>query len=251
MQIEAFGVWAMAAAAAAFFAGGFVKGVIGLGLPLVAVPVLATAVDPAVAVALMAVPVMSANAWQAWQERAHIGLAWRLWPLVAAMVPATVFATSLLAALDRALAAAVLGAVVLLFCASRVAPAPPRLPRAWEPWLAPAVGAVAGVIGGVSNFFGPPLVMYLTALRLERDAFVAGIAALFLLSGLPLYAGLAAQGVLDREVALLSASATVPVFAGVGLGRLVRRRVSQRTFERILIAFLVVVGVNLLRRGFV
>ena len=43
--------------ALAFFAGGLVKGVIGIGLPLVAVPIMATVLAPTTAIALPAVPI--------------------------------------------------------------------------------------------------------------------------------------------------------------------------------------------------
>lgn len=249
MDAHIFDAAVLAGAAAAFLAGGLVKGVVGMGLPLVTVPVLATTVEPAVAVALMTVPVMSANVLQFWQERAHMRTALRLWPLMATMVPVTMAATSVLASVDPHIAAGALGAAVLLFCAAQVAPSPPRVSARVERWASPAVGVVAGLLGGVSNFFGPPLIMYLTALRLERDAFVGSIAALFVVSGLPLYGGLAVQGVLTPEVALLSAAGAVPVFVGVALGRPLRQRVSQRGFQRILLFVLLVMGLNLIRRA--
>lgn len=240
---------ALAVAAGAFMAGGLVKGVTGIGLPLVAVPVLAIGVEPAVAVALMCVPVTAANLWQLWQERAHLDRALRLWPVVLTLIPVTLFATGLLAGVDQALAAALLGAAVLLFCATQLLPAPPRIPPRAEPWVSPLVGAAAGLIGGVSNFFGPPLIMYLSALRLERDAFVAAIALLFVCGGLPLYGGLAARGVLDAQVALLSAAGAAPMFVGVLLGRRVRMHIPPETFQRVLMAVLALIGLNLLRRG--
>lgn len=45
----------------AFLVGGVAKGAVGGGLPAVAVPVMATVIEPATAVALTLVPVVLAN----------------------------------------------------------------------------------------------------------------------------------------------------------------------------------------------
>ena len=49
--------------AAAFLVAGLVKGVIGGGLPAVAVPIMANAIEPALAAALTLSPVIVTNFW--------------------------------------------------------------------------------------------------------------------------------------------------------------------------------------------
>lgn len=233
----------------AYLLGGAVKGVTGLGLPLMTVPLLATLYEPRVALALMAVPVLVSNVWQAWRERRVAWTVARFWLLLLPMVVCAFAAADTISELGPRTGSLVFGIIVILFCASQLLPARISIPARAERWLSPAVGAVAGVIGGVSNFFGPPLVMYLVALRLPKDAFVGTVAVLFIAGGTPLYLALAVNGVLTLPVAAASAVGVLPVLAGVELGRRVRDRIPQETFHRVLIGLLLVIGLNLIRRG--
>ncbi|MCP4387503.1 MAG: TSUP family transporter, partial [Gammaproteobacteria bacterium] len=50
-----------------FFAlccGGFIKGALGVGTPLLTVPMMAQVLPPQMAIAIMAIPVVVANLWQ-------------------------------------------------------------------------------------------------------------------------------------------------------------------------------------------
>ena len=57
------------AAVALLFAGAFVKGILGLGLPMIAIPGLTLLVGLPQALAICVLPVALANAWQVWQFR--------------------------------------------------------------------------------------------------------------------------------------------------------------------------------------
>ena len=234
-----------------FFAGGTVKGVIGLGLPLVAVPVLASAMDPKVAVAMMTVPVLSSNAWLVLRGGRLRATVRRFWPLILTLAGFTLLSAQFLVEIDAATASLLLGLAVTGFCVMQLFPIHQRVSKRAERWLSPGMGAVAGLMGGISNFFGPPLVGYLITLRLDKDTFVAAITLFFIFGGVPLYGSLAWHGVLTAQVLAASAIAAVIVFAGVAFGARLRRVVRQQTFERILIGVLFLIGLNLIRRGFV
>ena len=70
-----------AAITAIFVLAGFVKGVIGLGLPTVAMGLLALLMTPAQAAALLVVPSFLTNVWQAMGPEL-IPLVRRLWPML-------------------------------------------------------------------------------------------------------------------------------------------------------------------------
>ena len=70
-----------AAITAIFVLAGFVKGVIGLGLPAVAMGLLALVMTPAQAAALLVVPSFLTNVWQAMGSEL-IPLVRRLWPML-------------------------------------------------------------------------------------------------------------------------------------------------------------------------
>jgi len=68
---------------AAFLLAGVVKGVIGLGLPTVSVGLLATAMPPSRAIAIVIVPAIITNIWQTFVGPYLRDIVRRLWPLMA------------------------------------------------------------------------------------------------------------------------------------------------------------------------
>jgi len=56
-----------------FCVGGVVKGAIGVGLPMLAVPMMSLVMPTPQAMALVAVPVVGSNLWQVWTERSKKG----------------------------------------------------------------------------------------------------------------------------------------------------------------------------------
>ena len=63
-MIESMGISVLAWCALAMLCGGLIKGALGVGTPLLTVPMLAMVLPPQQAVAIMAMPVIVANLWQ-------------------------------------------------------------------------------------------------------------------------------------------------------------------------------------------
>src|SRR4030088_3721318 len=74
------------AIAAVFFLAGFVKGVIGLGLPTVAMGLLAVSMPPSHALAIVIVPAIITNIWQTFVGPYLRDIIRRLWPLMVGTV---------------------------------------------------------------------------------------------------------------------------------------------------------------------
>lgn len=234
----------------AFLAAGTVKGVLGVGLPMIAVPLIASATSPAQAIALAAVPVVVSNAWQAFHG-GHTGACLkRFWPMLASVVVGTFIGVQILATVDARVVSGILGAVLVVFTALQAMPRSLVLGPRGERWLGPPLGLIGGVLGGMSGLFGPLLILYLVALRLSKDIFVAAVALLFFTGSLPLFLGLVGHGILTPHQILLSALSALPVIAGLVIGRTLRERVSQAMFEKALFVVLIVIGLNLIRKAF-
>lgn len=137
----------------------------------------------------------------------------------------------------------------MTFVASQAFPIRPAVRPRLEAWLMPPVGLVAGFLGGLSNLFGPVLVMFLVSLRLPKDEFVQAIAFLFVVGGTALYLTLIANGLLTLDKAATSLLAALPALAGVWLGQRLRGGIRQETFNRFLLVLLFIIGLNLFRRG--
>ncbi len=234
---------------AAFAIGGTIKGMLGFGLPLVTMSLLSVFLDVPTAVALNALPVLVSNLFQANRGGLMAGTVRRFWPLLITLAVGTWAGAMLIVVLDPRWLLGVLGVIVVSFCAISQYRPEMTLPQRAERPVGAAVGLVAGVMGGVSTIPGPPLIMYVTALRLDKEAFVAALGTFFLMSGIFFTLFFVERGVLDTTTAPWSLACVPPALAGMGLGRQLGRRIEQERFRRIVLIVLFVLGLNLLRRA--
>ena len=236
--------------AAALFVGGFTKGVAGLGLPMVAIPLLTLAVDLHTAVVLLALPTLIANVFQSFQRGAFAPTMRRFWPLMATMVPMTAVGAMLLVSLEPRILYVALGLVILVFTVlTRAAPSL-QVGRPLERVLSPVVGAVSGLIGGASSLFGPPIMVYLLSLRLDRTEYIATVSLLYLISAALFLISLVVVGGFGGDAALNSTLALIPVFGGMWVGQLLGARLSKRLFERTLDALYVLAAFTFFYKAF-
>ncbi len=233
----------------AFFAAGLCKGVLGVGTPLVAVPILTGVMHPATTISVLAVPMVLANIWQSIEGGGVAEVVRRFWPAAPASIVGAVIGAQFLTEIDPGTVQLLIGVVVVLFSASQFKTFNVPHPGAREAWLTPCVGFASGLLGGITTFFGPPLILYLVALRLTKDAFVASIALLYLVGTVPLFTVLAWKGVLGSGEFVTSVAGTVVILTAMALGRWLREKVSQEVFRKALLLALVLMGLNMIRRS--
>ena len=82
--------------AVAFLVAGFVKGVVGLGLPTVAIGLLGLVMTPAEAAALLVLPTFVTNVWQLAAGPRLLALLQRLWPMLLGIAIGTLTGPALL-----------------------------------------------------------------------------------------------------------------------------------------------------------
>jgi uncharacterized membrane protein YfcA len=233
-------------AAAALVLGGFVKGTLGVGLPLIVLPLLSFVVPGHRAIAIMIVPVLASNAWQAWETRVSGPDLRRFLPLMIALVLTTVVTARMTVTLpDKAItmmiAIAVLLAVGLMLWQPNLKITPIN-ERGWGT----VVGLASGLMGGVSSLAGPLIISYLMSMRLPRETFVGCISVIYLAAALPLYMALLLYGKVVSEDIAWSTAALAPMWLGLSLGRICRHRLSEIAFRRVLLSFLIAICLALL-----
>lgn len=233
-----------------FLLAGFVKGVAGFGLPTVSIALLALFRPLPEAMALMLVPSLATNVWQAFAGGTLHVVAPRIGTFLLCAVAATFAATGVLARSDAVLLSGLLGLV--LVASAAVALAAPRLPAPsprTERWLGPPMGAVSGAITGLTGSFLVPAAPWLQAIRLPREQFVQGFGLGVVLVNGALAAGLAGAGLLPKELGLASVAGLLPAFAGMELGRRLRMRLNEAAFRRVVQVALGLLGAWLAVRG--
>jgi uncharacterized membrane protein YfcA len=234
---------------AVFVLAGGVKGITSMGLPTVAVSLLGLWMAPAQAAALLVGPSLATNVAQClgphWRQ-----LLARLWPAWLALVAVTVWAPGVGQA-PPVNAHRLLGAVLVVYGLWGLwRPALADLSRQ-APWVGTITGAVVGAATGLvtaaTAVFVVPLVPYLQALRLDKDAMIQALGLSFTVGTLALAVRLQASGgvLLSAHSALALAAA----FAGMGLGARVRGHLGGPAFQRSLFVVFVGLGAANLLRG--
>lgn len=232
--------------AAVFVLGGFVKGVVGLGLPTITMGLLSIVMLPAQAAALLVVPSLITNLWQIGGP-GFFALLRRLATMLIGVCVGVALGAGWLG--GSAWASAGLGLALIVYAALGLLHWRFHVAPRYEGWLAPLVGVTTGLVTAATGVFVIPAVPYLQALGLEKDELVRALGLSFLLSTIALGASLGAGGGLQRTELLGSLLAVLPALAGMGVGQWLRGRVQAETFKTIFFAGLLLLGLYLAARG--
>ncbi|MEN5091817.1 sulfite exporter TauE/SafE family protein [Pseudomonas protegens] len=232
-----------------FVLAGMVKGVIGLGLPTIAMGLLGLAMAPTQAAALLIIPATLTNLWQLAFGGHLPALLKRLWPMLLAIFVGTA-AGSLWLGLDGGHGVVRgLGGALLLYALSGLLLPSLRLAPVHECWLAPLCGLITGVITSATGVFVIPAVPYLQALGLNKDQSVQALGLSFTVSTLALAAGLLWRGALGSAELGASLLTLAPALLGMWLGQWLRQRISALLFKRAFFIGLGLLGGHLLISG--
>ena len=239
----ALNIWLLAAAT--FLLAGVVKGVIGMGLPTVALGLLAIVLPPVEAAALLVVPSLVTNVWQLLAGPRFAMLARRLWTMMAGVVLGTIAGAGILAGDTAAVASVGLGIALAVYATVGLAGLRLAVARRHEVWLAPLVGMTTGLVAGATGVFVIPAVPYLQAIGLEKEELIQALGLSFTVSTLALAAGLLRVDAWHTGSAWMSLLALVPALVGMHLGQMLRQRIAPPTFRRVFFAGLLLLGTYL------
>lgn len=236
-------------APAVFLLAGTVKGGIGIGLPTTVIAILSIFVDPRLAVALGLMPIILSNLWQAYREGEWRRTLARFWPYAATLAVALFLASNLAVDADAGTILLTTGVGIAVFAGVSLIRRPPPVPERWERTAQVVAGVASGVMGGFTGLWAPPLVILLLALRLDKSDFVRATGLLLFMGGIPLLAGYALGGLITLEVFLWSLVMCLPTFLGFSLGERVRRKMDAGRFQKLVLLFFLLMGLNMVRRA--
>ena len=237
---------------AVFVLAGFVKGVVGLGLPTIAMGLLSLVMLPAQAAALLVVPSLVTNLWQIGGP-GFFALLRRLAPMLAGVCLGTALGAGWLSADGEAhggsWAGLGLGLALVGYAALGLLHWRARVSSRREPWLGPLVGIATGLVTAATGVFVIPAVPYLQALGLSRDELVQALGLSFTVSTLALAGGLFWRGALGSGELSASLLVLIPAMLGMWFGQWLRQRISAVLFKRVFFIGLGALGAHLLISG--
>lgn len=237
--------WQLVLVLVASLVGAAVKSVTGLGYPVIAVPIIALALGIEDAVVIVALPNLGANLYL-WYESRDATEGDRYLPsLLVTGVIGAVVGTYALVSLPAEPLLLALAATVVVFVVQFLR----RPDIEWSPslikWGSPVVGMFVGVAQGAVGVSGPIVASWVHGFRLDPRAYVHLVTAIFGVTGAVQIIALAVQGQFTGQRLLGSLAAAVAVVAVTPFGVRLRDRLAGESFDRAVLAVLVVSAASL------
>ena len=237
------------ALAAIFALAGFVKGVIGMGLPTVAIGLLGLMMPPVQAAAMLIVPSLVSNIWQAMVGGNFRELVARLWPLFAGIAIGTAVGALYLVHSGGSAATLWLGVALAVYALLSLFKIEFKVPASREGVIGFISGIVTGVITVATGVFAIPMVPYLQGLGLDRHRMVQALGLCFTVCTVMLAAALRHAGEISADLLWPSLVGLIAVLAGMRLGQLLRGHIRPEVFRLCFFVGLLMLGVHLALRS--
>ncbi|WP_319470847.1 sulfite exporter TauE/SafE family protein [uncultured Pseudodesulfovibrio sp.] len=229
-----------------FFVAAFLKGTAGLGFATTSLGIMASFVDMRLAIPLVVIPSLLANALVMVDAGGFRTIFRRFWPMFAAAIPGLALGLWLLGESDTALPRAVLGATMALYGAWGLWGGTIRL--SGKPRTAGTIGFFTGLVNGLTGSQVMPILPYLISLKLTKNELVQAINTSFTISSVIMLFGLGRLGLFTGEIALISTIGLIPVCVGIWLGGRVRRLLPEAVFRTTVFILLILLGLGLIAR---
>ena len=234
---------------ATFLLAGFVKGVVGFGLPTIGLGILAATVDLTSAMALMVAPSLATNVWQALAGGRLGALLRRFWPFYLTAV-ATVWVGALaLSRVDLALLSGLLGLLLAVYAVTGLAGLRLQIAPDRERWAGPAFVLTNGGFTGMTGTFVVPGLLFLQATDQPRDALIQSMGIHFTLLTLTLAAALGSHALWTADLGAASMAGIIPALIGMALGQRARRRLPEVVFRRVFFVSVLLLGLYIMARA--
>jgi uncharacterized membrane protein YfcA len=236
----------LAVIAVAIAVGAFVKGATGVGLPQLAIPVMAVFLGVEHAVVVMAIPGVVANGWLIWTHRSEYANTRDLPGMLVTGAVGAVVGTMLLHTLDGRVLAGALALVIVAYIVIALVHPGFTVPARVTRFASPPVGLAAGGLQGATGISGPLVSTWVHGFGLPPRAYVLTLSAMFgVLSAVQVVA-LAGVGLYTPTRLVESVFAVIPIAIGLPLGSAAARRLSRRTLQRVVLVLLAASAVKLL-----
>ena len=230
-----------------FLLAGVVKGFLGMGVPTVLMITLTLFIPPVEAIALIVIPALFANLFQFLRSSGRYATVRRYAPFAITAFAVIVAVSVNILRYPEAFLLASIGFVMMLFSLNTLFGIPLRLGP--HPGWQVLGGAAAGILGGLSTIWSPPVVMYLVGRDVGKEEFIGAVGYLFLVSSIGLMLGLGSISVVTPSVATQSVLPLAAVLAGFRVGEYLRGFIDTEFFRKCILGAFLVMGARLVLVG--
>jgi uncharacterized membrane protein YfcA len=231
--------------AAVFALAGFIKGVIGLGLPTVSMGLLAVAMTPVQALTIVIAPAIVTNVWQTFVGPHLRDILRRLWPLMLGTVVAIWACGGLMIGPYAHYGPIVLGILLVIYALISLVKFQFTVLPAHEIWVGGIVGVITGAVAAATGVQVIPSMPFMQSIGMEKDELVQALGVFFTTATLAQAFNLTSAGLLNASTALPGLVGMASAFAVMFLGQAVRTRMQPESFRRWFLIAMLLLGLYL------
>mgnify|MGYP001818322834 CR=1 FL=1 len=220
----------------------FVQAVAGFGLPMIAMPVLVALFGIRAAVPLMAIIILELQLVMIVRYRMALNIQ-TVWRISAAAILGIPIGVLFLSRIPETITITLLGLMLILYALYSILNFPVAALK--NPGWAYFFGFLGGMGGGAYNMAAPPMIVYADTQRWEPQLFKGNLQGYFLIITLVAILTHSLSGNVTGDVLQKSLIAIPFVLMGAFTGFFLDRFINPVVFRKIVLALLLVLGINL------
>jgi len=229
----------------AVMAGGLIKGTIGFGMPMVALPLIAFAVPVTTAMILLCAPIFLTNFLQIKFKQGISS--YRFLPMFLFLVFGLIIGARLILEINlntitQIIAILIIFAAVINCFGFKINN---NINKKKERIITSFIGFGSGILGGLSTVYGPPMLAYLVAVDLPKEKFVRTVSTMYFIGSFPLYGSLIYYGFATKQDLIMSLFLIIPALIAQQIGTKIRDKINQKQFRNCILVTLVILGIML------
>ena len=229
----------------AVMAGGLIKGTIGFGMPMVALPLIAFAVPVTTAMILLCAPIFLTNFLQIKFKQgisSYRFLPMFLFLVVGLIIGARLILEINLNTITQIIAILIIFAAVINCFGFKINN---NINKKNERIITSFIGFGSGILGGLSTVYGPPMLAYLVAVDLPKEKFVRTVSTMYFIGSFPLYGSLIYYGFATKQDLIMSLLLIIPALIAQQIGTKIRDKINQKQFRNCILVTLIILGIML------
>jgi len=229
----------------AILAAGLIKGTIGFGMPMVALPILSFFMPPTTAMILLCAPIFLTNFLQI---KFKEGISsYRFLPMFISLIIGLIIGARLILEINintitQIIAISIIFAGFVNCFGIKIT----SINQNQEKTITSIIGFGSGILGGLSTFYGPPILAYLVAADLPKEKFVRTVSTMYFIGSFPLYGSLIYYGFATSLDLIVSLVLIIPAYIAQQLGTKIRDKINQKQFKMCILITLIILGFSLL-----
>jgi uncharacterized protein len=220
--------------------GGFVKGVISFGLPLVALPILSFTLNPKQAIFLLFFSVIAVNLRELKFNNLHSYN--KIIPLSIGLFIGIIIGSILFHKIENTYISQMIGITIILCALINYSNFKIEPTLILNRFFSILYGFVCGILGGMTTLVGPLIAIYLVSLNLKKDEFSELVSLTIFSCLIPIFGIFFLYQPIVYNDLLISGIFAVPAIIMQFLGFKIREKLPQDTFKKIILLMLTIIG---------